>query len=95
MSEKPLFETNPPKELNFDTDESTNNFEEFIGLSLGVLLGKKLKLGRYNKVGLSDIALEFQWEKTTKEETKKNVGTRKHTFNCVPKLLLILFVVIG
>ena len=83
MSEKPLFETNPPKELNFDTDESTNNFEEFIGLSLGVLLGKKLKFGRYNKVGLSDIALEFQWETTTKVETKKNVGTRKHTFKFV------------
>ena len=65
MAEKPLFETNPPKELNFDTDELTNNFEEFIGLSLGVVPGKKLKLGRYNKVGLSDIALEFQWEKIT------------------------------
>lgn len=70
MSEKPLFETNPPKELNFDTDESTNNLGEFIGLSLRVLLVKKLNVGGFNKVGLSDIALEFQWEKMTKRQRR-------------------------
>lgn len=70
MSEKPLFETNPPKELNFDTDESTNNLGEFIGLSLRVLLVTKLNVGGFNKVGLSDIALEFQWEKMTKRQRR-------------------------
>lgn len=70
MSEKPLFETNPPKELNFDTDESTNNLGEFIGLSLRVLLVKKLNVGGFNKVGLSDIALEFQWEKMTERQRR-------------------------
>lgn len=70
MSEKPLFETNPPKELNFDTDESTNNLGEFIGLSLRVLLVTKLNVGGFNKVGLSDIALEFQWEKMTQRQRR-------------------------
>lgn len=70
MSEKPLFETNPPKELNFDTDESTNNLGEFIGLSLRVLLVKKLNVGGFNKVGLSDIAPEFQWEKMTERQRR-------------------------
>lgn len=70
MSEKPLFETNPAKELNFDTDESTNNLGEFIGLSLRVLLVTKLNVGGFNKVGLSDIALEFQWEKMTKRQRR-------------------------
>lgn len=70
MSEKPLFETNPPKELNFDTDESTNNLGEFIGLSLRVLLVTKLNVGGFNKVGLSDIALEFQWEKMTERQRR-------------------------